>query len=258
MSYLILTLNSTQSKSIHVRKSYQHQLQSMIYQLPSAKYADFLHNTGFSPTQKKDIKYKMFAFSRLMSHSIPLSRNQEKVEFALPVKFVVSSPLNEIIEEMQTGALLSENLRIGNNHLYCVEANIKDAPETDSVEVKTLSPILCYSKRADGYKEYLSPYQEADFNRVINKILKKKYLAVYKKDFTDFTDREMKIVPSGIVRGQTSRFYYDDKNFLSTKVWSGKFRITGPKELIEFALSCGLGEQNSAGYGCVYPTEYRI
>ena len=221
MPHLTITLNNSSESKIILPRSYQHQLQAMIYQLPSSQYADFLHNTGFSPNTNKNTKYKMFSFS----------------------------PKEEIAEELQTGALLSDTLRLGNNILHCESVESYSPVVSEEIEVKTLSPILCFTKRGDGYKIYHSPY-DIRFGEVVNRILKRKYKII---TGTEYSGADLRIIPIGRVMGSICRYYYDPHRFLSTKVWSGSFKLTGSKELAETALSCGLGELNSSGHGCIVP-----
>ena len=119
MPHLTITLNNSSQSKIILPRSYQHQLQAMIYQLPSSQYADFLHNTGFSPSKNTNTKYKMFSFSRLIPNRRPKQIEDNKIELSLPIRLVISTPKEEIAEELQTGALLSDTLRLGNNILHC-------------------------------------------------------------------------------------------------------------------------------------------
>lgn len=249
MSHLTITLNNSTETKIILPRSYQHQLQAMIYHLPSSQYADFLHNTGFSPDANKNTKYKMFTFSRLIPNKRPKQIEENKIELSLPLKLIISTPKEEIAEELQTGALLSDTLRLGNNILHCESVESYFPVVSEEIEVKTLSPILCFTKRSDGYKIYHSPYDNR-FGEVINKILKRKYKII---TGTEYSGADLKIIPRGRVIGSIDRYYYDPHRFLSTKVWSGSFKLTGSKELAKTALSCGLGELNSSGYGCVIP-----
>ena len=246
---LKLTLNSSNSISIILPRSYQHQLQAMIYQLPSSQYADFLHNTGFPSGANENTKYKMFSFSRLIPNGRPKQIEDNKLELSLPIRFVISTPKKEIAEELQTGALLSDTLRLGNNILHCESVESYSPVVSEEIEVKTVSPILCFTKRGDGYKIYHSPYDNR-FSEVINRILKLKYKII---TGTEYSGADLRIIPIGRVMGSICRYYYDPHKFLSTKVWSGSFRLTGSKELAETALSCGLGELNSSGHGCIVP-----
>ena len=249
MPHLIITLNSSKSRSIILPRSYQHQLQAMIYQLPSSQYADFLHNTGFSPSKNTNTKYKMFSFSRLMPNGRPKQIEDNKLELSLPVRLVISTPKKEIAEELQTGVLLSDTLRLGNNILRCESIESYTPTVSEEIEVKTVSPILCFTKRGDGYKIYHSPYDNR-FGEVVNRILKLKYKII---TGTEYSGADLRIIPIGRVMGSICRYYDDPHKFLRTKVWSGSFRLTGSKELAETALSCGLGELNSSGHGCIVP-----
>ena len=53
-------------------------------------------------------------------------------------------------------------------------------------------------------------------------------------------------------KGKESLVFYKKE---AVRAWNGVFKISGSKELIELALNAGLGERNSAGFGCVMKIE---
>ena len=126
MPHLTITLNNSSESKIILPRSYQHQLQAMIYQLPSSQYADFLHNTGFSPNTNKNTKYKMFSFSRLIPNRRPKQIEDNKIELSLPIRLVISTPKEEIAEESPE-SLVSEEAE-------SVLTDVEEPKESESSE----------------------------------------------------------------------------------------------------------------------------
>ena len=46
---------------------------------------------------------------------------------------------------------------------------------------------------------------------------------------------------------------FKEDNSFPIKGWEGRFKLKGPKELLQVALDCGLGAKNSLGFGCIMP-----
>ena len=59
----------------------------------------------------------------------------------------------------------------------------------------------------------------------------------------------MSVKPLGKVRERAALF--SPRTRFPIKGWDGRFRLEGPRELLQVALDCGLGAKNSAGWGCV-------
>ncbi len=211
------------------------------------EHASFLHDEGYVVDGHP---MKLFSMSWPISVCYPKFQNKF-IEMDLPVRLVVSTPIKMTLDGIVNGVLTHDNLRIGNNDVICEKIEAKNIVITSNkITVNTLSPITCYTtmNRPDGrkYTVYFSPY-EKDFTFSVNKNLVRKFQALYPDK--DIPQQSVKVVALGTPKEQVAKF--TDSNPFPTKGWSGKFVLSGPKELLQVAIDCGLGAKNSSGWGCV-------
>ena len=245
--HISLSINSNKTNVLKLPRANLHLFQSMVYRLLPAEWADFLHNQGYIVDGHP---LKLFAIGWPSSKIAPKIRD-DSIEFALPVRIVVSTPVTETLDGIACGALSSEEIRIGNNLVYCEEIKaVEMLAEGDEMTVKTLSPITCYvaSQREDGkkYTLYLTPHQK-EFSESVHNNLIKKFRALFPD--AAIPEGSVKISPVGEVREQISM--YDRGKTFPIKGWSGTFKVTGPNVLLSVALDCGLGAKNSSCFGCI-------
>lgn len=245
--HITITIGSHESNILKLPQQYLHLFQSLIYKLLPSPYAEFLHDRGYVVDGRS---MKLFAMSWPISCKLPLI-NEKQISFFLPLKIVVSTPVDSTMNGIASGALSNECFHIGNNVVICekIEACAMSA-EGDSVTVKTLSPITCYSTmyRPDGrkYTVYFSPYDK-DFSESVHNNLLRKFKALYPE--STLPEGKVQICPVGRPAEHIARF--SDQNSFPIKGWSGNFALNGPKELLQTALDCGIGAKNSGGWGCV-------
>lgn len=238
---------------LRVPKINLHLFQGMLYDLLPAAFAKFLHDTGFE-TEKR--RFKLFAFSWPRGKGRP-SFTDKHIVLKTPVQITIASPVDATVSGLSNGVLGKSNVRIGNSMLFCTEILARNPiVDCEEISVYTLSPITCYStlykKTGEPYTLYHSPV-ESEFISQIHTNLARKYTAL----FPDRTIPEgnVRITPLGEIREQVARFRPDDPRPI--KGWWGRFRLRGPRELLQTALDCGLGAKNSAGFGCVEPARSR-
>lgn len=231
---------------IRVPRSNLHLFQSLIYAVLPPDWSAFLHDEGYLVRGRR---MKLFAMSWPIAASIP-TFEERAIRFPLPLRLVISTPVVDTMDGIAGGVLSSKELRIGNNFVLCdrVEAE-QQRVEGEALTVRTLSPITCYDQvQRDGrpYTIYFRPEEES-FAVSIHNNLVRKFRALH-------PDRE---IPQGTVSiealdgvHEQAACFNADSSFL-IKGWSGRFRLTGPTELLQLALDCGLGSKNSAGWGCV-------
>ena len=226
----------------------QYLLQAMVYNLLDSKYALFLHNEGFVYEGKRH--FKLFSFSKLYGTG-PIKLKDDFVLFQPPIKLVITSPVNTMLEQLATNALSLGEIRLGNNLLSCKEVKVEHpCVEKEEVEIRTLSPIVCYStlKKYDNsnFTYYYSPY-EGEFGKQIYANLIKKFQLIAPQE--KVPEGAVKIESIGKAREEIRFFSPDDRRPI--KGWDGRFRLCGPETLLQIALDCGLGAKNSAGFGCI-------
>ncbi len=231
---------------IRVPRANLHLFQSLLYAVLPPEKASFLHDQGYSVDGRR---IKLFAMSWPIAAGQPVFEDKT-VRFPMPVRLVVSSPVIGMLDGIMAGALDSGNLRIGNNFVRCsyVEAGAQRV-EGNRVTVRTLSPITCYSQAERNGRPFTVYHEpdEQEFEDSIANNLVLKFRALY-------PDRnppkgKVRVTPLGDVYERISRFSENSK--FPIKGWTGRFRLDGPKELLQVAVDCGLGAKNSGGWGCV-------
>jgi CRISPR-associated endoribonuclease Cas6 len=223
--------------------------QALLYKLLPPERAAFLHNEGYKVDGRA---MKLFAMSWPLS-ATPPRKNKDRIEYDLPVRLVVSTPIVSTLGGLISGAFGNEELRIGNTSVLC--ESVEAAPLTvtsEEVRVKTLSPITCYSQmqRGDGrkYTVYFHP-SSPDFSESVHNNLVKKFRALYPDQELPMPEGKVEVRPLGKVREQVAKF--DEKSNFPIKGWGGEFLLKGPIPLLQAAIDCGLGAKNSGGWGCV-------
>lgn len=234
------------SPSIRVPVSNLHLFQSLIYRILPEKLASFLHNEGYGVDGKR---LKLFAMSWPIAPSPPIFANKTII-FPLPLKLVISTPVTNTLDGIAKGMLTAEQLRVGNNLLYCHRMEIAiHKIKGESMEIKTLSPITCYEqirRNNKPYTVYFEPHQP-EFVTSLHNNLVRKYKALYPG----------RVVPEGRVTlsyFQTPKeriARYSPETPFPIKGWTGRFKLAGPPELLQIGLDSGLGSKNSSGWGCV-------
>ncbi len=231
---------------IRVPRSNLHLFQSLIYKVLPPDKAAFLHEEGY---RVRGRRMKLFAMSWPIADSAPVFE-EKAIRFPLPVRLVISTPVAETMDGITSGIFGSSELRIGNNSVLCdhIEAEQQHA-EGESLTVRTLSPITCYDQTTrDGkpYTVYFAP-EDREFGASVSNNLRRKFRALYPG--REVPEGMVSITPDGRVHKQMARFNADSP--FPIKGWSGRFRLEGPRELLQIALDCGIGAKNSGGWGCV-------
>ena len=112
---------------------------------------------------------------------------------------------------------------------------------TDSVSITMMTPLCVYTTRANGKRRFYSPAED-EFCRSAEKNLIVKYETFYGHK------------PDGAVCLEPIAVAPEDKCVTKYKGWyvtgyRGKYRLTAPSDVINFAYYTGLGVKNSAGFG---------
>ena len=243
--HITIWLNGDQ-KYLKTPTANLHLFQSLLYALLPPERAAFLHDEGF-PVEGR--KMKLFAMSWPIAAHPPIFEKKH-ILFPLPVRLVVSTPVMPTLDGFAAGALGAGPLRVGHNAVRCerVEA-VQQTAEGETLTVRTLSPITCYDqaeRNGKPYTIYFSPYQK-DFGVSVANNLARKFRALHPD--RALPEGELRVTPLGRPHEKVAVFSAG-VNF-PIKGWSGRFRLTGPTELLQLALDCGLGAKNSSGWGCV-------
>lgn len=244
---LTITLQKLSFQSgIRLPLHYNYALQGFIYAHLSTHLAHFLHDKGYR--YKKRV-YRLFTFSRLFGQ---FQIKKDTIVFTGPIRFQISSPLNDLLEEFAETLARVPEVSIENNPLLVSSIEVHFSPLVSSLEIiRMLSPITIYSTLStpDGKKKtyYFSPF-EKEFTRLTRENIFKKYLSFYdKKPSSD----EFKISALKVNKNSEKIIKYTPKEgpYTIVKGWMGVYKLEGNPELIRFAYDTGLGAKTSQGFG---------
>lgn len=237
--------------------TYNEFVQAAIYNMLPPDFSSFLHNTGYVYGKRV---YRFFTFSRLLGR-YELLRNKRCIRFIGPVRLVVVSPLQEIVDAIHGRLLREGTLRLGAEVLELTEvASAVQAVKDSCLLVHTLSPITVYSTmlRQDGrkYTVYFGQHESA-FAEAIRENMRRK-LIVARDSLGATVDipldpLDFEILPVGRIQKSVVTF-----KGVSVQAFSGRFQLQGPPAILSWALEFGLGSKNSQGFGCVEPLPHHV
>lgn len=238
-----IEINLSPETPLILPKSHNHLLQGVIYSLLDPLLRRRLHKEGY-PYEKR--RFKLFTFSRLLGK---VKMFREYFQFNPPLKLIISSPKDEILQSLAEGLLKSPEIILGKNTVYIDSINVAARPSFNhKVTIKMLSPITIRSTLygADGSKKsyYYSPF-EKEFCRLIKENLRKKYKIVFNKNLGN--DFEFSIKPKKVPPSCEKIIIYKGTVI---KAWMGIYEIKGNPEVIVLSYDTGLGAKNSQGFGC--------
>ena len=238
-----IEINLSAETPLILPKSHNHLLQGFIYSLLDPLLRKRLHKEGY-PYEKR--RFKLFTFSRLLGK---VKMFKEYFQFNPPLKLIISSPKDEILQSLAEGLLKSPEVILGKNTVYIDSINVAARPSFNhKVTIKMLSPVTIRSTLygADGSKKsyYYSPF-EKEFCRLIKENLRKKYKIVFNKNLGH--DFEFSIKPQKVPPSSEKIIIYKGTVI---KAWMGIYEIKGNPEVIVLSYDTGLGAKNSQGFGC--------
>ena len=238
-----IKINLSAETHLILPKSHNHLLQGFIYSLLDPLLRKRLHKEGY-PYEKR--RFKLFTFSRLLGK---VKMFKEYFQFNPPLKLIISSPKDEILQSLAEGLLKSPEVILGKNTVYIDSINVAARPSFNhKVTIKMLSPVTIRSTLygADGSKKsyYYSPF-EKEFCRLIKENLRKKYKIVFNKNLGH--DFEFSIKPQKVPPSSEKIIIYKGTVI---KAWMGIYEIKGNPEVIALSYDTGLGAKNSQGFGC--------
>ena len=238
-----IEINLSAETPLILPKSHNHLLQGFIYSLLDPLLRKRLHKEGY-PYEKR--RFKLFTFSRLLGK---VKMFKEYFQFNPPLKLIISSPKDEILQSLAEGLLKSPEVILGKNTVYIDSINVAARPSFNhKVTIKMLSPVTIRSTLygADGSKKsyYYSPF-EKEFCRLIKENLRKKYKIVFNKNLGH--DFEFSIKPQKVPPSCEKIIIYKGTVI---KAWMGIYEIKGNPEVIALSYDTGLGAKNSQGFGC--------
>jgi len=237
-------LTCTSDNNLILPIHHNHILQAFIYNLIDEKLAAFLHNVGFMVEKRT---FRLFVFSRLQGN-YRIDQENQTIDFGNEYHLSIASPLEPFCISLCAKVMFKDGFFLGDTVLRNMEFEVGEPFEIrgTSVVVYTKSPMTAYSTllRPNGakYTAYFQP-GEADFNRIASENLRKKYESIFREPAPQ---GDVLIQPLSQQKLNIIKF----KDFI-IKGYSGKYRLSGPSQLLQMALDAGIGSKNSQGFGYI-------
>jgi CRISPR-associated endoribonuclease Cas6 len=218
---------------------YNHIIQKVIYDLLDEKYASFLHNEGFSFGGKR---FQLFTFSRLVIESKDVYKEAIRIKPG-KVYLTVSSIDERFIFSIIDGLLKEKVINLQEGKLYLQNIFARKNLVAKKFVGLTISPVVVAKGNTSKPIEFYTP-GERKFLEVIEDNLKFKYASYYGEEYS----------------GKLSVKFLDETNIKRVvakyKKWPyegylGGFIIEGNDKIVDVAYSCGIGNKNAQGFGCL-------
>lgn len=218
---------------------YNHIIQKVIYDLLDGKYAAFLHNEGFSFGGKR---FQLFTFSRLVIENKDVYKEAIRIKPG-KVYLTVSSIDERFIFSIIDGLLKEKVINLQEGKLYLQNIFARKNLITKKFVGLTISPVVVTRGNTNKSIDFYNPYDK-EFLEIIKNNLKLKYAAYYKKEYND--ELNVKFLDKNNVKKIVAKY----------KKWPyegylGGFVIEGNTEIVDVAYSCGIGNKNAQGFGCL-------
>lgn len=220
---------------------YNRILQDFIYKILQKEFAEFLHDNGCKNVRS----FKLFACSGISSEQ-ETKKYLNLINFGNKITLVISSPYDDICEWF-TNSSCRKILSLGSNRVNIGSIKIEQQLVlSDTIIVKTLSPILVYKKiRFPNGKKQICCYQpgEDEFQKLCSENLKKKYTLFYNKEAPSEGVKITSLV-------QPVPHLLEQRRTI-LKCYDSLLGLSGPRGLLQMAMDCGLGRDNTRGFGLV-------
>ncbi|GAB3882592.1 CRISPR-associated endoribonuclease Cas6 [Spirosoma agri] len=276
-----LTLRPTARQTM-VPFNYAYRLSAFIYAVlaeADAKYATFLHGQGYEYSSTR--RFKLFTFSDLI---IPNARVDTKAgglwvttpHIEWMVSFYVDKAASTFIMGLfqdQRCVIATPKHRANPGRAEFIIERVEATPveiDTNTVTLRTLSPVVIAEKDERGMDQYLHP-ADTEFGPLLVANLLAKYGSVQAvtaagaelMDEIDTASVMYQLLPDrgrNAAQPRSRLLTIKEGSREETKIkgyYNFQFELTGPRELLELAVLAGVGRYNSEGFGALGVVEAR-
>lgn len=220
-------------------------IQGMLYHALSddPAYANHLHEQGSTDSGRS---YKLFCFSELFSKDRyevdPLAHT---ITYQSDISLEIRSTQPYFITLLFSYFTKNPNITLGGNAVTVRSPSLGDTHIfSDSIRVRTLSPITVYRTDDDGHTTYFSPENADDrrFFEAVEANARRKWRSMYGTD----NGFSLTVSPTTGTR-YTRRMTRFKSTFITA--WHGTFELSGTPQTLDFLYQTGLGSKNSQGFG---------
>ncbi|MDJ1473777.1 CRISPR-associated endoribonuclease Cas6 [Xanthocytophaga flava] len=252
---LKLTLQKTGSQST-LPINYAYPLSSWIYKVigkADETYADFLHNSGYSAGQKR---FKFFTFSALQIPRFDIRKGSDRIAvLSDEVGLMVSFYTDKAAENFVMGLFAEQEFRLG-DRISQVDFRVKQVESlawqipSETVHLRTLSPLVVSRKNDRGHDDYYSPLQEG-YQELLFTNLLDKYIASGQSLQASWANAPMEFrLLSAEPKARLITLKDHSPEATKIKGYLFDFELTAPRKLLEIGLLGGFGRYNAEGFGC--------
>ncbi|MFD2569984.1 CRISPR-associated endoribonuclease Cas6 [Spirosoma soli] len=264
-----LTLTPTARQTL-VPFNYAYRLSAFIYAVladADKQYADFLHGKGYEFSSTR--RFKLFTFSDLI---MPGAKADPKVGGlwvnSPTIEWIVSFYVDKAAQHFIMGLFQDQRCVIASpqHRAEFVIERVEAIPveiTSETVTLRTLSPMVIAEKSERGMDQYLHPADEQFGPLLVSNLLAKwgslqtvVPAGAAPNDDWDVSSLTYRLLPNGNREAQPrSRLVtIKEGSREQTQVrgyYGFTFELSGPSELLELAVLAGAGRYNAEGFGCV-------
>ncbi|GAB3498181.1 CRISPR-associated endoribonuclease Cas6 [Spirosoma knui] len=256
-----LTLVPTARQTL-VPFNYAYRLSAFIYTVladADKQYADFLHAKGYEFSSTR--RFKLFTFSDLIMPGAKADPKAGGIWVNSPyIEWIVSFYVDKAAQHFIMGLFQDQRCVIASpkHRAEFVVERVEAVPveiKTNTVTLRTLSPVVIAEKDERGMDQYLHPADEQFGPLLISNLVAKWASVPVAAGADEFTDYALtyQLLPGR--HDPKSRLVTIKENSREETKLRGyygfQFELTGPQELLELAVLAGVGRYNAEGFGCV-------
>ena len=237
--------------------NYQYELSAIIYRIianADASYSEMLHDKGFSSTKKH---FKLFTFSNLIAphRGIEFRKGTDRlVVKSNTLEWYLGFVSEESTQRFVQGVFTDQRFRLADNvsgawFRICEVQLLPEVDWTPDTEFETISPISV-SKHIEGQKHaiYIGPDDEAYETALLTGLVER-YKAINGRDYEG--EKYCRLTVTNEPKSALITIKAGTKDETRVRGFRYRFKIDLPKELMEIAYECGLGERGSMGFGMI-------
>ncbi|MBC3787236.1 CRISPR-associated endoribonuclease Cas6 [Spirosoma utsteinense] len=275
-----LTLRPVASQTL-VPFNYAYRLSAFIYAVladADKQYADFLHGKGYEFSSTR--RFKLFTFSDLIMPNARLDMKAGGLWINSPhIEWVVSFYVDTAAQHFIMGLFQDQRCVIASpkhranpgranpGRAEFIIERVEAVPveiRSQTVQLRTLSPVVIAEKDARGMDQYLHPSDEQFGPLLVSNVLAK-YSSIQTAvpageapadsiDAGSLTYRLLANAGRQAAQPKSRLVTIKEGSREETKVrgyYGFMFELSGPSELLELAVLAGVGRYNAEGFGCV-------
>ncbi len=224
--------------NFHIPIGYNALLQGLIYSLIAKSHLGHqYHDIGFQYANKT---FKCFVFSQLFGK---FKVHQQELIFENEFYFYLSSQDEDFLKEIYRMLMLNETVVLNHQKVTIAAINLFELTpfyETETVTLKTLSPVLIYSTK-DDFSTYYALSSPIANHFMIQNLKDKSQAYGYPLKKLEFTIEDI---------------LYEKRRMVKFKdcvypAYLGELKVNTNFETLLFVYNCGLSSKNSAGFGMI-------